>query len=164
MSFEIIQRRSGANSPTFAIRMSATTGMKASNPKLIVMLRPSLVDRMSWIDGGKLTTVQIGRGEHDGLLRISPGNTFGWVKSPRFTFEGGSLILSFPPPVWWKPATHKPQPVTFRFVDGILEITTPDWLRQVRLAGGQPVAASTIPATAVVKTEKKPFSMLGGHV
>lgn len=141
--------------PGSAARAEVTLSAKAASKKtgrrtffLTVRLD------VPWLRRDALVSVKRGVGEHENMLRITPGGRF---RIGGTCGRGGSVGCLRLPVTWLIPAgKHPATPVEFDYSDDWLEITLPAWARPAAV-GTPPIPA---PAAAPVPF-RGAFSRLG---
>lgn len=116
-----------------AVSIGATQRTAKSYPGLIVVLRPYLMDTPPvWLRAGERVDIQIGAGEHAGLLRIVPGARFAVGRTPMNAPGKPVLQLRIPTPALADLGTKLPlAPVKFDHADRWLDLTLPEWARVI---------------------------------
>lgn len=136
----------GEKSP---VCISANMGLRGCHPQVLLMVRPALLDGLAgWWKPKARVQVELGTGEHDGQLRITPGTRLVLGKTPGKNGQG-SVVLRLRSLPFWTPAKRKPEPVEHEWNDGWLVVTLPDWARRP--------AATPAGAEAVAAPAKRPF-------
>jgi hypothetical protein len=115
-----------ASSNPPAVSMS-WTGTGAHGEGCYIVLRPHLLQRAEWLARGKLVSVQIGKGDMLGKLRVVPGDGFR-IAGTGGGFKAKTCMVRLSPLPNMAPAKIKPREVLYAEGDSELIITLPSWL------------------------------------
>jgi hypothetical protein len=123
---------------------------------MVIFFRPEMMPELTWLVPGGEIRVERGLGEHEGMLRITPG------RQRRLSAHGGGRpdgsggrrtampALRLPAPMNIDLVKRSRFPVEYDYDADWLELTLPSWARS-----SEPIPLFTKPEP------KQPFRMLG---
>jgi hypothetical protein len=105
--------------------ISAGSGRR---PRLMLSFRPEQLDRLAWLTAGASLQVNVGFGEHAGMLRIMP-NGLHILRDVKLAKPAGSVVaLYLPLPSWLIPDKRRVAPLAHNFTANWIEVTLPtEW-------------------------------------
>jgi hypothetical protein len=136
-----------------AVALSMFPAKKRTQAAMTLTLRRDQLDQLAFVAKGRCVQALLGGGEHDGLLRLVPGQDIlvGRPGGKRPAPDLVTIRLPIPPRV--TPARHPPEPCEFDFADGWLELTLPAWARP---------AVAAVPQAAVMPVSQPPPGGVAG--
>jgi hypothetical protein len=144
------------------VTMSASAPGGRSGQRIFIAVRPSLIDGLTWWQHDAHVSLQLGAGEHAGLLRVQPARTGFRVRfpnGPSKTAEVPILLISFPTPSDLpRLGRQPPAAVEFDYGDDWLEVTLPAWARPAEeTPKPTPIAVAPIMTPPPKPATKPPF-------
>lgn len=129
--------------------VNAATGIHSM--KLTLMFRPAMLDGIDWLTLDNSLQVEVGGGEHKGMLRIMPNGLHGLVRAPGpASSQAGRVMLRLPLPPGVAPGARPVSAVEFDYQDRWIEVTLPDWSEPPAPASASASAAPTKPRSVVL--------------
>lgn len=138
------------------IAVSTTAGTGKHGPKLSLLLRPAMIEGVTWLTPGQGVQVLLGAGEHAGQLRIQKNGPHVVVNTPLCKPAGSMVGIRVPLPAGIPPAARAASQVEFDHNDGWIEVTLPSWADPLRPAApaGVTVAPGAPPTPSLAAAIK----------
>jgi hypothetical protein len=110
------------------VTIAASPSRKArGKARLVITVRTAGLEGLTWWKPGAAVQVQLGAGEHEGMLRITPEGPFKLSGTSKGATGGGSAMLSLTGFPCALEAKMKPAAVEYDWSDGWIEVTLPAW-------------------------------------
>ena len=137
-------RKLKAGKPAIAASVSAGEGNQ--RPKLTLLLRPGMLDGITWLTPGAGLQVLVGHAEHAGMLRIMPDGLHILGKVALAKPAGSAVSLKLPLPPWMAAGKRAARAIEFEWKEDWIEVTVPPEWRGAPAAA--PAAAPLAPKPA----------------
>lgn len=129
MSWEIVSRTAKQSRPALSRPVAVSVmGSKAIGDRILITIRPSMLDSFSWWDKDLPVAVKVGRGEHAGQIRLEPGKPGDMVPrrtGKQLTARVPAASLSVVLPRGSAPKRITNCEVEFDYTEDWIEITLP---------------------------------------
>lgn len=132
-----------------AITATSSAGIGRRPPKFTLSFRPALLDGITWLTVDSSVQVEIGGGEHKGMLRIMPNGLHPLCKVPHRA-ASGMVALRLPLPPGIAPGKRPAVAVEFDYQDRWIQVTLPDWSEPPAPAAAPAPAAPAKPRSVVM--------------